>query len=579
MGKKIAATGQVAAGTGLSANGNHAHPDLTMRVNPWAPGMRAIWRNGDHDLPVVLTGLLGESEGVRYWAVSGSSTGIPEHELVAEPGADLLGELQAILTEAKVAAPELQPTEPKSQALTDFLLSAGMSDEANAQCVNRLYGGRFLHSEALGWLHWTGTHWATESAEAALDRAVVATLLRRIEAASQPESFEQHGALRKTCVPNKGRIEGAKHLLSSLVVALPSEFDAEPDLLNCLNGVVDLRTGALLSHEPGQRFMHCTAVAYKPNADQSVWVQWLTETVGSPELAQWLQMAVGYSLTGHTREEILFYLYGPPRAGKGAFTETLLEMLNSPLAREINFSTFTATRTGDVQNFDLAPLKPCRLVAASESNSYERFNEAKVKAMTGGNDIYCAHKHRPLFNYRPQFKVWLSSNQTVNADPDDDAVWGRVRLIEFPNSHLGAEDKRLKERLRSKAVLEGVLAWAVQGAMQWYALGSNGLSEPAGSVTLKAQQRGELDNIEAWRGECTQKIDPSGFSSTSRLYQSYEKWCKSNGVEPKKQKAFSVGMFRKGYRAGRETVGHKQMRVFYGLKLLPETSESDELDT
>ena len=220
--------------------------------------------------------------------------------------------------------------------------------------------------------------------------------------------------------------------------------------------------------------------------------------VGGAAVADGLQLAVGYALTGHTREEVLFYLYGPPRAGKGAFTEALLALLGSPLAKEINFGTFTAQRTGDTQNFDLAPLKPCRLVAASESNSYERFNEAKVKGITGGNEIYCAFKHKEHFNYRPQFKVWLSSNQPVNADPDDDAVWARVRLIEFPHSHLGTEDKTLKQRLRSPAVLEGVLAWAVQGARRWYELGSKGLSEPASSVALKQQQRETIDAVGMW---------------------------------------------------------------------------------
>ena len=259
------------------------------------------------------------------------------------------------------------------------------------------------------------------------------------------------------------------------------------------------------------------------------------------------------------------YLFGPPRAGKGAFTETLLALLGSPLAKEINFATFTAQRTGDSQNFDLAPLKPCRLVAASESNAYERFNEAKVKAITGGNEIYCAFKHKTHFGYRPQFKVWLSSNQPVNADPDDEAVWGRIRMIEFPHSHLGAEDKMLKQRLRSKAVLEGVLAWAVVGAMRWYALGSTGLSEPATSVAIKAQQREQLDAVGMWIEEkCA--LGSHHFTASSELYQSYEAWCKANGVESKRQKGFTMALQRKGHRYERLWREGKAVRGFYGLK-------------
>jgi len=578
--KANATSGQLVASRTVSTNGNGAHAhDSTV----WAAGDHAIWRNADHDLPVVIAGLAGEHAGVRYYSVEGSSTGIPEHELLREQAASVLGaansnrtqldDLRALAEAARLEPPANETATPKSDEHTEYLLRAGLSDEGNAQCVTRLYAGQFLHSEALGWLAYTGTHWATDGAEARLDRAIVDTLLARIRATWQhsadddddgDDSFERR--LRAFCNPNKGRVEGAKHLLRSLVHVEPAEFDAEPDMLNCRNGVLDLRSGKLIAHEPAQRFMHCTSADYRPAADPATWVQWLTQTVGSADMADWLQLAVGYSLTGHTREEILFYLFGPPRSGKGAFTETLVALLGSPLAKDINFATFTAQRTGDTQNFDLAPLKPCRMVAASESNTYERFNEAKVKAITGGNEIYCAHKHRAHFNYRPQFKVWLASNQPVNADPDDDAVWGRIRLIEFPYSHLGAEDKLLKDRLRSKEMLEGLLAWAVQGAMRWYALGGKGLGEPPSSQALKHEQRETLDAVGMWREErCT--LGEHHFSAGSQLYQDYEKWCKENGVEPKKQKGFATALQRKGHKADRATVDGKQARGFYGLKL------------
>jgi putative DNA primase/helicase len=420
-------------------------------------------------------------------------------------------------------------------------------------------------------VHYTGSHWAIEGAEQALDRAIVHMLTRRIEAASQPETFEAGDKLRKFALPNRTRIEGAKALLKSLVVATPSSFDCEPDQLNCANGVIDLRTGSLVAHSPDQRFLYCAPVAYRPAADRTQWLRWLIDAVGA-ELADWLQMAVGYSLTGHTREEILFYLFGPPRAGKGLFTETLLAALGSPLAKEIDFGTFTGQRTGDSQNFDLAPLKPCRYIAASESNTYERFNEAKLKALTGGNEIYCAFKHRTHFGYRPQFKIWLSSNQPVSADPDDDAVWGRLRLVHFPHSHLGQENKRLKQMMRAPAVLEGVLAWAVQGAVRWYELGSRGLAEPAGSVALKAEQRSALDTVGVWIEECCTE-GKQHFSPFSKLYGSYSQWAKENGVEPKRQKAFAASLQHKGYQSERAYVlspgslKSKQVRGFYGMKV------------
>jgi putative DNA primase/helicase len=445
------------------------------------------------------------------------------------------------------------------------LLYESISDEGNARCTQQRYAGRFLYTDALGWLCYTGTHWTPKGAEAAVQRAIVETLTQRIQAAIRSDAPEKHDKLIKFCAPNRQRVQGAMYLLQSLADTDLEAFDTDPDRLNCANGVIDLHTGILLPHDPAQRFTQCTRIAYRPEADAEPFLQWLCATVqGGQETVNWLQMAIGYSLTGHTREEVLFYLYGPPRSGKGTLTEMLLAMLGAPLVKEVNFSTFTAPRSGDSQNFDLAPLKPCRLVLASESNQYERFNEAKVKALTGGNEIYCAFKHRSHFNYRPQFKIWLSSNQPVNADPNDDAVWGRLRIIEFPHSYLGQEDKSLKAAMKSPPVLEGMLAWAVQGAVQWYRLGAGGLQELACSTRIKTEQRAELDTVQAWIEECC-VLGEQYFTPNRALYPSYRLWCEVTGIEPKKQKGLTQSLERKGLRKHRT----ERERGMLGLKIVP----------
>lgn len=262
----------------------------------------------------------------------------------------------------------------------------------------------------------------------------------------------------------------------------------------------------------------------------------------------------------------MFYLYGPPRSGKGTFTETLLDMLGDPLGNVISFHVLTAQREVDSQNFALAPLHSSRFVAASESNAYERFNEAKVKLITGGDKIQVAFKHKTPFFYRPRYKIWLSSNQPVNADPDDDAVWGRIRVVEFLHSYLGKEDKGLKYDMRSPAILEGVLAWAVEGAMKWFALGRQGLPELERGKRLKAGQRAELDNVQAWLDETCTAADT--FTAYASLYLSYQEWCKNRGVEPKKQKGFSQSLLAKGYQNKLAKLDGKMIRGFTGLRLL-----------
>ena len=135
----------------------------------------------------------------------------------------------------------------------------------------------------------------------------------------------------------------------------------------------------------------------------------------------------------------------------------------------------------------------------------------------------------------------------MNADPDDDAVWARVRLIHFPHSHLGREDKQLKERMKEDANLRGVLAWAVEGARRWYGLGAAGLPEPASSRTILAEHRGELDNVGAWLDECT-TVDADAFCTNQEVYSGYRLWCENNGITPTQQKGLTQALERKGYK-------------------------------
>jgi putative DNA primase/helicase len=360
------------------------------------------------------------------------------------------GEQQAATVIADQAAPVTGPD----------LLAFDADDNGNAEAMRLLYGEHFIYSPAFGWLAWTGTHWRA-GADAAVLLAAVKTLKRRRHAAVEAQRED----IVKATISNDHRVKGCLTLFQAYVTeADATVFDSDPDLLNCCNGVLNLRTGALAQHCPRQRFTYCLPVEYDPAADMTAWHNFMHQATGGDEaLTHYIQECVGYSLTGHTREEKLFYLHGPTRAGKGTFTETLLALLPRPQGVEVDFNSFTAKREADAQNFDLAELKSARLVVATESNRYQSLNPAKIKQITGGNDIRAAFKHRDMFSYRPQFKVWLVSNHEVNGDPDDDALWGRVQVLTFPRSHLGEEDLELKQRLRTPGNLQGVLRWAVEG--------------------------------------------------------------------------------------------------------------------
>ena len=466
-------------------------------------------------------------------------------------------------TAAAAAAAALAAEFESDDPTADFLLSASPFDDGNAECVKFLYGDELIFCEAYGWMRYTGTHYTTDGARAHLRDAIRDTLQRRRVLAVDAEKE----AIVTGAKPSTRHIRDCEYQFEAMVTVSVSEFDRSPDHLNCLNGVVDLRTGALIPHNSGQRFTYCCAVDYDPDADQSKWLAFLDGAIGGGrQVNDYLQCATGYSLTGHTSEEIVLYPFGPTRAGKGVFTETMQAAIPKPIAVEVDFNTFTRERANDSNNFDLAPLKAARLVFASESNRYQKLNAAKIKVLTGGNDIYCAFKHRDHFSYRPQFAVWLVSNHPARADVDDDAAWYRLRVIEFPNSFAGRENKSLKAELRKPENLRGVLAWAVQGAIDWYAM-PNGLETPDAVILSTQEQRDLFDFVTQWMDECCVN-EADAWTANEMLYSSYANWCAGNGVEPKRRGSLSQNLTRKGYDVGvRKQWQSKLARGVKGFRL------------
>jgi putative DNA primase/helicase len=460
---------------------------------------------------------------------------------------------------------------PEKEARPIDLCSFDADDSGNGDAVYAVYGESFLYCSAYGWLSYVDTHWKRMSDDSAIKQATVKVLRERRLAAVRSEKE----AVVKCTLASSKNVNGAIDRFKSLVSVPIEVFDNEPDLFNALNGVVDLRTGSLMPHLPSQRFTWCAPVAYAPG-EPELWLSQLQETVGGgQEMIDYLQLALGYSLTGHTNEECLFYLYGPSRSGKGTLAETISALLPSPLAESIDFTSLTAKRTEDTNNFDLARLKPSRMVFASESNRSQPLNTSKIKTITGGDNITASHKHRDAFTYKPQFKLWMLSNWPVNGDPEDDALWGRVRVIEFPHSFLGKEDKSKKARLRDAESLQAILYWCIQGAIKWYALGAQGLSIPAKVSDATKAHRDELDFIAQWLAECTA---PGEWISNAEINASYQTWCEENHVSAKKARSFALSLQIKGYKTGvQKKVEGKNCKGIAGLQL--RTAGSDEEDS
>ena len=449
------------------------------------------------------------------------------------------------------------------------LVAFSADDQGHAEAVYSLYGPFIAFNSAYGWLIWNGTNFVPSVQR--INSLIVEVLRLRQRAAVHLERTD----ILKVSRPMAGTVAATRTMLENLAYVPVEEFDNEQDLINTASGIVNLRSKTLIPHDPIYRFTWCSPVRYNPAAVSPVWLDFINSTVPSGIVADYLQEALGYSVSGHTSEECLFYIFGPPRSGKGTLSETILSIFPRPVAIEVDFNTFTAKREGDSQNFDLAPLKASRLVFASESNKYQSLNPAKIKQLTGGNDVYCAFKYGAHFGYKPLYTVWLSSNWEISADADDEALWGRVKVVPFPYSRLGQEDKSLKTRMKSPENLEFVLSWLINGAYRWYQRGGVGLITPYAVTETTSKQRSMQDSVGLWLEECC-KLDADMWIENSRLRTSYETWCENNGYEAKKAKGFSQSLAAHGLQISvskwqadiSDAKGGKMVKGVQGLALL-----------
>ena len=338
-----------------------------------------------------------------------------------------------------------------------------------------------------------------------------------------------------------------------------ARLDAEPWLLNCANGVIDLRIGELKPHDPKLLITKCITAAFDSAARAPRWETFIHEIMdGREELVTFLKRLVGYCMSGDTRERCVFVLWGKGRNGKSVFLEVLRALLGD-YSRKANIESFLARRDSSGANNDIARLRGARFVYASESGEGRRLNEALIKDLTGRESVTARFLFHEYFEFMPQFKLVLGTNFKPEIRGTDAAIWDRIRLIPFDRRFEGAaEDKDLALKLQCE--LSGVLRWAVEGCLEWQ---REGLGEPVEVTGATKEYRTEQDVVGEFLEERCE-TNPQALAGATPLFKAFKGWLEEGGRESLSQAAFGTRLTMRG--VVREKIGgHKFYR---GIKLL-----------
>jgi putative DNA primase/helicase len=362
-------------------------------------------------------------------------------------------------------------------------------------------------------------------------------------------------------------------LAQSELPVKPSQLDADPFVLNCPNGTLELRTLHLRAHRREDFLTKVTAAPYDPDARSPLWEGFLARSLPAEGLRAYVQRVGGYALTGSTGEEKLFLVHGPTAGGKSTFLGALRRAWGD-YATTADFSTFTTGRGDGGPRDDLARLHGARLVVSAEGTDGTRLNDHVVKTWTGGDLVVARRLYQETFEFAPQCKLVVAANQRPRARDDDDALWRRIVEIPFAESLPAAKRNPEVKAFLVDPVRAGtaILAWAAQGAADWFA---NGLGSAPEIDAATARYRAEMDPLADFFEEAC-VLDPAGELPASMLRQVYETWCRDSGVRfPLSPRKLAARLEARGCRQRRGSAG---TRFWQGLRLRTPSDMSDASD-
>lgn len=445
------------------------------------------------------------------------------------------------------ATKELSVDGGKDAAFSDAVL-------ADTVCSDEL-DGQYTWSQGLGWMQWTGKLWQPAT-DAAVTEAVRQWALDRFSKVLDSQRADPNKDLKSQMDGWRGALARAKitnlvALSRGILESHPDDFDADPDLLNCPNGVVDLRTGLMSPHDPDLRMTKITGAEYVKGAAHPDWDKALQALPA--EILDWYQLRKGQAITGHmTSDDLVIIQHGGGSNGKSA---VLGATSNAAGTKASGYYLQVADRAllgngNDNHPTELMDFMGARYAVLEETPEARRLDTNRMKKVAGTEQITARRIAKDPVTFNATHSLFLNTNHKPVVDETDHGTWRRLALVTFPYTfrkdagdvrgpmdRLG--DPTLRERCKTDPqVLEAALAWMVEGARRWYA---------AGRIMPLIPERVARDTL-AWRAEADPVLsfinnaltfDYKRHVLSSELYQAYNDALTEKGQRPCSDRTFT----------------------------------------
>ena len=438
-------------------------------------------------------------------------------------------------------------------------------------CARRLvreYGPELRYCADWGrWLVWNGAQWKEDAPENPTARGYAHRLADRLYARKRTRELGK-------------KLQKGSNISAMLreAQALPGvnlryhQLDTHDMLLAVPNGVVDLTSGRLLEPDPALLITKAATVPFDPDAKCPTFERFLVEVMKErQDLVDTLLRALGYSLTGSTKEQKFFLLYGERgRNGKSTLMDVLHELLGDELCFTIRKKLLTDS-DADSNRFAKAQLEGRRVVYANETKKGARFDMEFVKDFTGGGRMEAERKGKDGYQFRMRAKLWYAVNSLPGADFDP-SFKDRIVPIPFEQSFYAEDSENYQEGdlppdkdlpAKLTAELPGILALLVKGCLRWQEKG--GLGQPEQVLALKRQYEQDNDHVATWIAERCH-VGDSARQKTTELFKDFREFAKDAGLRGAigRINEFAARLARE---PGIDLIRPKNVSTFTGIEL------------
>jgi putative DNA primase/helicase len=315
----------------------------------------------------------------------------------------------------------------------------------------------------------------------------------------------------------------------------------------------NLRTGASRSPRPEDMNTKCGgADLAAPGTPCPMWMKFLRRvTKDDEELIGFLKRFCGYCLTGITSEQVLLFIYGTGANGKSVFVSTVSGIMGT-YATVAPMEMLLASKN-ERHPTEVAKLMGARLVTAHELAGGRRWDEDKIKLLTGGDKLTARFMRQDFFEFTPKFKLMIFGNHKPSLRNVDEAIRRRLLLVPFTITIPPAErDPDLAEKLKAES--GAILRWMVDGCLEWQ---RDGLGIPATIRNASEEYFEEQDTAKEWITEALNCDDPRAFTRTADLFAAWKEWCTARNLTVGSVKSFSQGLIDRGLTKKRDNTGRQ----------------------